>query len=198
MYQIMKTEKHSDKMRQRAHFMRRRHAINRERANELSSQITERLLKLNEVDSATIVHSYVDSLRNEVATRTLIMKLLCLKKRVVVPVVSDSRPPLLHAEITNLDQLSPGPLGIEQPSSGSKLPVVDVVIVPALTFDRAGNRLGMGGGFYDEMLRTVQQPTIGIIYDELIAESVPTEPQDVTVDIVLTERNIYRIHGKEN
>ena len=56
----------------------------------------------------------------------------------------------------------------------------------------------MGGGFYDEMLRTVQQPTIGIIYDELIAESVPTEPQDVTVDIVLTERNIYRIHGKEN
>jgi 5-formyltetrahydrofolate cyclo-ligase len=62
----------------------------------------------------------------------------------------------------------------------------DVVLVPALAVDFAGNRLGRGGGSYDRALAKVggQVPTIGLIYDDELVPSVPTEAHDRAVRAV--------------
>ena len=183
------------KARMRAECLQRRRAMGAERAAGLGRAIADRALDLEEVAAARAVHTYVDSLPNEVATRGIIAALLGLGKRIVVPVAAAGRP-LLHAEIGSLDELGRGPLGILQPSEGSALPHVDAVLVPAVACDRMGNRLGMGGGHYDRMLRPLEVPAVALVYEEFVVAAVPAEAHDTPVDIVLTERNIYRTRPK--
>ncbi|MBT9613563.1 MAG: 5-formyltetrahydrofolate cyclo-ligase [Burkholderiales bacterium] len=76
---------------------------------------------------------------------------------------------------------------------------LDVLFMPLVAFDSEGNRLGMGGGFYDASLtylrsrRAYRKPKlIGVAYDFQHVESLPYEPWDVTLDAVLTDRKLYR------
>ena len=68
---------------------------------------------------------------------------------------------------------------------------VDVILVPGLAFTRAGQRLGRGGGFYDRLLARLPAVTwkIGVCFEVQISDAVPSEPHDVTVDCVMTERD---------
>ena len=70
----------------------------------------------------------------------------------------------------------------------------DVVIVPGLAFTAAGDRLGQGGGWYDRFL-SVARPdcvAIGVCFNEQIVDALPTEPHDVTMDVVVTDRGVLR------
>ena len=64
----------------------------------------------------------------------------------------------------------------------------DVVVVPVVGFDRAGNRLGLGGGFYDRFLAgQPQAQTIGVAYAwALVEEGIPVEPHDIRLDFVIS------------
>jgi 5-formyltetrahydrofolate cyclo-ligase len=62
----------------------------------------------------------------------------------------------------------------------------DVVLVPALAVDHAGNRLGRGGGSYDRALRRATGLTVAVLYDDELVDAVPTEPHDVRVGAVVT------------
>jgi 5-formyltetrahydrofolate cyclo-ligase len=68
----------------------------------------------------------------------------------------------------------------------------DIVIVPALAVDAAGNRLGRGGGSYDRALARVggQVPTIALLYDGELRPSVPAEPHDRPVRAVASPQGI--------
>ena len=61
-----------------------------------------------------------------------------------------------------------------------------LVLMPGMAFDRAGHRIGYGGGFYDKYLsREPEHPTLALCYDFQIVENLPTEEFDIPVDIVL-------------
>jgi 5-formyltetrahydrofolate cyclo-ligase len=62
----------------------------------------------------------------------------------------------------------------------------DVVLVPALAVDAAGNRLGRGGGSYDRALRRAGGLTIAVLYDGERVDALPTEPHDIPVQAVVT------------
>lgn len=64
----------------------------------------------------------------------------------------------------------------------------DLVIVPALAVDRAGCRLGRGGGSYDRVLPRVTGCTLSPLYDDELVESLPRAPHDVAVRAVVTVR----------
>lgn len=70
---------------------------------------------------------------------------------------------------------------------GDEAPPPDLVLVPGLAFDRAGRRLGRGGGFYDRWLEKGSLPTMGLCFACQIAGAIPCEPHDVLVRAVLTE-----------
>jgi 5-formyltetrahydrofolate cyclo-ligase len=64
---------------------------------------------------------------------------------------------------------------------------LDLIIIPGLSFDKRGYRLGRGGGYYDKLLSRIktQALTLGIIPNELHLENLPNEPHDIKVDLVL-------------
>lgn len=64
--------------------------------------------------------------------------------------------------------------------------------VPALAFDKEGNRLGRGGGYYDRLLAHAAGTKVGIAYDRQIFPRLPAEPHDTTMDIIVTERRCLR------
>ena len=65
---------------------------------------------------------------------------------------------------------------------------IDCIIVPGAAFDRQGNRLGLGGGYYDRFLKRAPNPTrIALAFDYQLIESVPNEEHDSKMDIIITE-----------
>ncbi|MBU6197975.1 MAG: hypothetical protein KGO93_10470 [Cyanobacteria bacterium REEB446] len=67
---------------------------------------------------------------------------------------------------------------------------LDLIIIPGLSFDERGYRLGRGGGYYDKLLSNGITPrapalTLGIIPKELHSETLPNEPHDIKVDLIL-------------
>ena len=66
---------------------------------------------------------------------------------------------------------------------------IEAVLVPGLAFDRAGRRLGRGGGFYDRLLSTsgFRAAKIGIAFGAQVVEAVPGNERDVRVDWLVTE-----------
>jgi len=96
--------------------------------------------------------------------------------------------------ISCMSELRPAVLGIPAPPVDA--PVIashelDLIIVPALTFDKAGYRLGYGGGYYDRYLHNVRAITVGMARERLIKEKLPVEPHDIAVCHVVTEEGIY-------
>jgi 5-formyltetrahydrofolate cyclo-ligase len=96
------------------------------------------------------------------------------------------------AQLPEREGLQPGPYGVLEPCAflpSLALERLDLILVPGLAFDRHGWRLGRGRGFYDRLLRqAVSARRWGVAFDLQIVESVPNEPHDVNVHILVTPR----------
>ena len=67
----------------------------------------------------------------------------------------------------------------------------DLILVPALAYDRAGRRLGRGGGYYDRFLARVDCCTVGLIRAAFLLDALPAEWNDVPVSAVITEDGVF-------
>lgn len=170
----------------------RQHAA---RAFALQAQQT-RLLKYG-----LKVAAYV-AVRKEADLAPLIARALKLGCEVYLPRIANLRAGRMEfLRFEGLGRLRRNPLGLLEPvSSARRIPPreLDRVFVPLLAFDERGNRLGTGGGFYDRRFgylgsrRQWRKPKlIGVGYDIQRVPSVPSEPWDVVMDAVITERCVY-------
>lgn len=87
--------------------------------------------------------------------------------------------------------------GFDQPTPASpRVPLgsVAVVLVPGLAFDRRGNRLGHGGGFYDRLLAKVPGTAwrVGVARSEMVVDRLPVEGHDVPMTHLATEAGVVR------
>ncbi len=85
--------------------------------------------------------------------------------------------------------LQMGAFNISEPAAHCPvvaLPELDFVLVPGLAFDRTGQRLGRGKGFFDRMLSQVKGVTCGVTFDWQIVDQVPVEPHDIALDCLVT------------
>ena len=100
--------------------------------------------------------------------------------------------------VEDLGELILGKYGIREPKVDAPL-VADfsdaLVFVPALAFDRAGHRIGYGGGYYDRFLATHPITSVGVTYEKFMIDSLPHDQYDRAVDIIVTQQKIYRIRG---
>ncbi|GHG02064.1 5-formyltetrahydrofolate cyclo-ligase [Deinococcus piscis] len=88
------------------------------------------------------------------------------------------------------------PLGVRQPPRDTpQIPVseIDAAVLPALSFDRRGFRLGYGGGFYDRFLAGLTRPTIGVTHSALLLDQLPHEAHDVPLHWIVTEQGAVRV-----
>lgn len=159
-----------------------------------SADILEKLFELEAVRDATWIQFYV-SHGSEVETTGMIAHALSHGKRVTVPKMEPASKQLILSELIDpTRELSPGPIGIPEPRPEAVRPMeadrMDLFIVPGIAFDRSGNRLGQGAGYYDRLLSPVANriPIIGLAFELQLVERVPTGDHDVRVNWIVTEK----------
>jgi 5-formyltetrahydrofolate cyclo-ligase len=156
--------------------------------------IRDHVLEMPEVAAAGTIAAYY-SIGTEPGTHSLIFGLWKRGSYVILPLLLPDGD-LDWASYEGPDSLAPGPRGMLQPTEPVRGPATvaraDVVLVPALAVDAAGNRLGKGGGSYDRALDRVggQVPTIALLYDGELLPSVPAEPHDRPVRAVASPQGI--------
>lgn len=87
-----------------------------------------------------------------------------------------------------------GAFNIEEPDGDiiTSIDDIDLVIVPAVAYDAAGNRVGRGKGYYDRLLQCASVVKIGVAFDfQIIEEGVDADTHDVSVDVVITDSRCF-------
>lgn len=127
----------------------------------------------------------------EEADPALLLQALAAKGRhIAFPRIAAKGLPLEYHCIPDNEMMSPGAFGIHEPLEHWPRVRPDLLLVPLLAFDGRGHRLGYGGGFYDRTLALLNIPAIGIAYAGQEVASLPDEPHDRTLDMILTEQGI--------
>lgn len=106
-------------------------------------------------------------------------------KRVVLPVVVGDE--MVFRRYVPTEAMERGALNTVHPARGEEVDPgqIDLVIVPGMAFDRAGGRMGRGKGFYDRYLCRCAAPKMGVCLAHQIVDSVPSEPHDLKMDVVI-------------
>lgn len=148
---------------------------------------TRALADLGEARRIAVYHS----IRSELCPLALVSALRDNGASIVYPRVLTSSRVLEFCEVTSASDLAPGALGILEPLPHlESLPLssIDAFLIPALGFDPHGQRLGWGQGHYDHTLAQCPNALrVGICFQEQIVASLPCEPTDAPMDIVITD-----------
>ena len=142
---------------------------------------------------ANTIFCYV-AMPYELDTKPLIALAKAAGKRVVYPVCMPEYQ-MLCLEPRDDTAWRPGKFGILEPDPERSFVVeqqkIDLIIVPGLAFDRRGNRLGQGGGYYDRFLaKTKNACFIGFCYEEQVLETVPVSEFDIPLHGLATETGV--------
>ncbi len=156
--------------------------------NRKSKFILNKLLRNKAFRKAKIVMFYI-AFGGEVNTAEMIREAQKIGKVICVPMCSKDKEIMQPAILENHAKLKLGPYGVREPATENLLKPedLDLVIVPGLAFDKKGNRLGRGKGYYDRFLSRLSNKThsIGMAFDFQILPLVPTTRHDVSVKKVI-------------
>jgi 5-formyltetrahydrofolate cyclo-ligase len=171
----------------------RRDALPDAARTDLSRRLTATVLAQPGLAMARSVAAYL-SFGSELDTAAFVAHVLGAGKRLVLPRVNREQRRLdLHFVGDLARDLVPGVWGIREPSPErcppATLQEVDLLLAPGVAFSPGCDRLGYGGGFYDKLLagRGAHPLVIAAAFDLQIVASLPVGPDDVPVDMVITE-----------
>ena len=156
-------------------------------------QIRTKVCGLDEYKNAETVFCFV-GIQDEINTEMLIDQMLKEGKTVCVPLCT--QPGKMEARhITSREELSEGKYGIPEPAKDAPKidpKTIDFAIVPCVTCNKKGQRLGHGGGYYDRFFEGLDTKAAIICREETMTAAIPTDSHDITFPIVVSERNVYR------
>ena len=173
-----------------------REALSEEERIASSKRICERLLETPEYKRANIIFAY-KWFKGEVKLDYLEERAKADGKRLVYPLVISK---------TEMEAIEPGDeegAWVDSGYKGIKEPVrekgtilspedIDLVVAPCSAFDDECNRLGQGGGFYDRYLPGCRSADfIAVAFETQKSEAIPSDPHDIPVDCVVTEKKCY-------
>ena len=138
-------------------------------------------------------------MKSEINPLPLMKKLEGQAAQLALPVTPSRGKPLIMRAWAFGEPLSEGVWGIRQPEPEAPEVEPDILLVPLLAFDRAGYRLGYGGGYYDRTvarLRGMKRITaVGLAYAAQEVPAVPKTEGDARLDLVLTEREVMDLRS---
>lgn len=186
-----------DKAQLRQQMIAARKALGSEERATRSRMAQKALLEAEEWTRAACVLLYLP-VRGEVETGLLAETALDQGKRLLLPRVEKAAHRLwLHVWSGAVDELIAGAYGISEPRpdlARVEPAEVDLVVVPGVAFDRHGNRLGYGGGYYDRALPGMERALkVGLGFAFQVVEGLPAEAHDVRLDGLATDEGMDRV-----
>jgi len=184
----------NNKKELRREILLRRNALSPDWVNSQSAIIVEALAGWEPFLQAKNVMLYL-AMPGEPQIDELILFALAKGKQVSVPFLTEKIGYMQSGAITGLQELKRGKLNLRVPDEKNITIVepetIDLVLVPGVAFDFAGNRLGMGAGYYDRFLAGIPQVcTLGIAWNFQILPFVMSQEHDIPVQYVVTEEKI--------
>ena len=179
-----------DKKKIRKEVLAVRNAVPVEERERMSRNICRRFTELPALQACSAVMIFL-SFGSEVNTDYIIEWLWEQKKRVFVTLCKPETREMEIFPMTAFADVEPGYYGIREPKRGLRPPVakeaIDLVVVPAVAFDRRGYRVGYGGGYYDRFLAALPVPKIGLAFSCQLIPEAPVDKYDQAVQEVVTE-----------
>lgn len=167
-----------------------RRQLTNQQVKQYSAGIMAKLEELEPVKNARSIMAFFP-INNEVNLLPFIDRSLEAGKTLLLPRV-EAEGKMLAVELKNWEATRPGQLDIREPVGPGYEPAeIDVVIVPALVFDRNGYRLGYGKGYYDRFLHSLNPKAFkcGVAYEFQVIDNVFPHHQDVPVHSIITEKS---------
>ncbi len=191
----------------RKQMIKKRNEIPQKQKELWDRQILGCLKAYEEADSCPVYLCYVNY-KSEVSTKEFIEWCLNNGKKVFVPKVDavQKKQWMAFYRIDSLEELKAGYQGILEPEGLQEKSFSEWVkrqrkadirmLLPGAAFDRMGNRIGYGGGFYDRWLekwKNLSMERIALAYAFQIVLEIPAEESDKTVDFMITERGFINL-----
>jgi 5-formyltetrahydrofolate cyclo-ligase len=187
----------------RAELLERRRMILPEKREEWDKKISNIFLNSISYRFCDILLIYA-STKDEVSTSYIIERSLINKKIVACPVSNTDDNTLTFKTINSIGELNAGSYNILEPPETNadfrdlvsasmaekKRPPLAVCIVPCLSYDSSGYRMGYGKGYYDRFLPSFEGTKIGLCYSEFKADNLPKGKYDVKLDVIITEKGV--------
>ena len=180
-------------LRRKARATRRQIAADLRSAHDLAIQ--QQVLKHPWFIAAQQVLLY-EAFDGEVSTRLIAERARAANKTVAYARITESRAQL---EFIVPKTWAFARNGFPEPQGARCMPDDDaLIIVPGVLFDQCGYRLGMGGGYYDNLLSRESSLSIGLAYEAQVVESVPIDKWDRPVCCIVTESTTYHLSKVEH
>ena len=145
------------------------------------------------VPAGAVVSGY-SPMNSELNPVPLMRKLADAGAQLALPVVQGRGKPLVMRAWSFGEALTSGIWGIREPTAQAAEVFPDIMLVPLAAFDRAGHRIGYGAAYYDMTIARIRamKPVIavGLGFAAQEADTIPVEPHDARLDLVLTEHEI--------
>ena len=175
----------------RQKFLARRRAIPIVERDRISRELIRKFLGTEVYRESKILMAYA-STSDELQLTELFGACFADGKILTIPLIT-GKGEMSAVEVPDFDALELGAFNIFTVKPERRKFVdaaeIDCVIVPGAAFDIRGNRLGLGGGYYDRfLLRTVKAHKIALAYDFQLVDNLPTEFHDVKIDSVMTPK----------
>ena len=174
-----------DKKLLRQSIKQKKREMTAEQIDAASARLGQMLAECDLYQQAETVYFYLPY-NQEVRTVPMVQRAFEEGKRVAVPkIYGDEMRFIYISDFTGIEKSN---CGIPEPVADG--PVADdptaLVLMPGLAFDKQGNRVGYGGGFYDKFLQAEpNHPTVALCYDFQLFDKLETDDYDIPVDLVL-------------
>ena len=134
-------------------------------------------------------------IKSEISPLKLIKICKNLSIKISLPIICENKCELIFSKFNQQESLFKNKYGIYEPINLIKV-TPNVIFVPMLGFDKNLNRLGYGKGYYDRTISKLRKSkkifVIGLAYDNQMVQNIPFENHDEKMDIILTDKKIYK------
>ena len=184
-----------DKKETRKILLQKRREIPKDKKVIYDKEISKQIIESDFYKKAENVLVFA-SAENEFDTSFIIDKCKADKKNVYYPICIDNEGKMEFRKVDSNDDLQIGMYNIPEPKAHCKnyhQQKNDIIIVPCLSVDKNGYRIGYGKGYYDRFLKDFTGVSICPCYNELQSDILPTDKFDVKINILVTQHILKEV-----
>lgn len=160
-------------------------------------KICSKLEKIEDFRSAKSVLFYAPIEKEREIDIWELIKKYIQKKQTLLPKTEQKKRSIKICLIEKISDLQKQNFHIHEPQKHCKkfdIKKIDLIIVPGIGFDKKGNRIGFGHGYYDRLLKKTKCPVVGLAYEFQIVQTITGEKHDVKINKIITEKRIIICH----